>query len=264
MTADVPVEMITTDPVPAPKDQEGQPIVLPKMEPASPATPELEGLALICSNAASFKSLQTEFDVVCKDGKATEAFAKAYAAPYKGTGTPPLVTVKSMAANGISENIFLAVIEVEKPLSDVYKKLNDFNNVKFVAGVATVTQTVLSNTPASSLIEQGSLDFRLRIAISVGPINFADVNVQKMNTIALSGKQTVFASLSQLKAGDPANGQALLANGLSFMIKEGDKTRLVSVKHQKIRNRGQAQKAEATSIDIGRAFMKDSFTKANQ
>lgn len=226
--------------------------------------PELDGVPLICANASAFVSVQAEFDALCKDGKATDTFAKAYAAPYKGGADVPLVVIKSTDLNSVSEFMFLAVIEVAKPIADVMKLKKDFNSGTIVAGNSTVVQTVLASTPPVNQTQLESLDIKFAVTLTVGILKFNSVSVQKSDSFVLNSKKSVEASIGRLKVGAPENSKAILANTLSFMIQEGDKTRIVSVNHQKINNQGQGATAAKSAVDIGKAMMKDAYMKGSR
>lgn len=221
------------------------------------------GVALICSNPPALAKFQAELAVLCVNGQPTQTFASALAAPYKGGANPPLVKVKSVDNNGTSEFIVLAVIEVAKPIADVFAKNDMFSTGMLTAGNATVTQTVVSSAPgAGDMLNSSEVKFDLNV--SVGIIRVNNISMLTKDSIALNADKSVIATLSGLKAGAPDNSDDILSNSLSFMIGEGNVTKLVSVNHQMVNNRGQAATAEQTVVGIGQATMTSIHGKASQ
>jgi len=242
----------------------------PAQETAQAAKPEsipkasLAGVQLICSNPAALAKAQAELAPLCVNGQPTQAFANALAAPYKGGANPPLVTIKSVDVNGTSEFIVLAVIEVPKLIADVFAKRAMLTTGTLTAGNATVTQAVVATRPAAGGDNMGSTDVKFDLNVSVGIIRVANTSILQADATALNADKTLIATFSSLKAGAADNTDDILSNSLSFMIGEGGTTKLVSVNHQMVNNRGQPATAEQTVVGIGRATMTDVFTKLMQ
>ncbi|MCX6128367.1 MAG: hypothetical protein NTX25_04795 [Proteobacteria bacterium] len=239
------------------------PMPIPGEPAAKPVVPaqSLTGVQVICANPPALAKVQTELAVLCANGQVTPAFASALAAPYKGGANPPLVSIKSVDVNGVSEFIVLAVIEVPKTVAEVFDRRATLPSGTLTAGNAVVTQTVIGNTPPSSGSNLGSLDINFSLNVTVGIIKVANVSILQNDSIALNADKTVIASISSLKAGAADNTDDILSTSLSFNIQEGNVTKVISVNHQMVNNRGQVAAAAQTVLDIGKATMTDVYTK---
>ncbi len=233
-------------------------------KPEAIAKASLAGVQLICSNPAALAKVQAEVAVLCTNGQPTQAFATALAAPYKGGANPPLVTIKSVDVNGTSEFIVLAVIEVAKPVADVFAKRAMLTTGTLTAGNATVTQSVVANTPAAGGDNLGSSDIKFDLNVSVGIIKVANTSILQADITALNPEKSVIATVSSLKAGAPDNTDDILSTSINFMMQDGNATKVISVNHQMVNNRGQAATAEQTVVGIGKATMTDVYTKLSQ
>ncbi len=222
------------------------------------------GVALICSNPAALAKFQAEVAVLCVDGKPTQAFATALAAPYKGGANPPLVKIKSVDNNGTSEFIVLAVIEIPKPVTETFGKRLSLNAGTLTAGNATVTQTVVSSTPAGSGDAMGAAEVKFDLNVSVGIIKVNNISILQNDSVALNPDKSIIATLGYLKPGAPDNTDDILSNSLSFMMGEGNVTKVIQVNHQMVNNKGQAATAEQTVIGIGQASMTNAYNKLSQ
>lgn len=233
-------------------------------KPDAIAKASLAGVQLICSNPPALAKAQAELGVLCLNGQPTQAFANALAAPYKGGANPPLVLIKSVDNNGTSEFIVLAVIEVPKPVADVFAKRSQLTMGTLTAGNATVTQSVVTTVPAAGGDNLGGADIKFDLNVSVGIIRVANTSILQAESTALNADKSVIATISALKPGAPDNADDILSTSLSFMMQDGTGTKLISVNHQMVNNRGQAATAEQTVTGIGRATMTDTFTKLMQ
>jgi len=233
-------------------------------KPDTIAKASLAGVQLICSNPPALAKAQAELSVLCLNGQPTQAFANALAAPYKGGANPPLVLIKSVDNNGTSEFIVLAVIEVPKPIAEVFGKRALLSTGTLTAGNATVTQSVLTQVPAAGGDNMGSSDIKFGLNVSVGIIRVANVSILQADSTALNAEKSVISTISMLKPGAADNADDILSTSLSFMMQDGNATKLISVNHQMVNNRGQAATAEQTVTGIGRATMTDTYTKLTQ
>ncbi|HYX32434.1 MAG TPA: hypothetical protein VE954_04920 [Oligoflexus sp.] len=233
-------------------------------KPEAIAKASLAGVQLICSNPPALSKVQAELSVLCLNGQPTQAFANALAAPYKGGANPPLVLIKSVDNNGTSEFIVLAVIEVPKPVAEVFGKRSLLSTGTLTAGNATVTQSVITNVPAAGGDKVGGADIKFDLNVSVGIIRVANTSILQADSTALNTEKSVIATVSALKAGAADNADDILSTSLSFMMQDGNTTKLISVNHQMVNNRGQAATAEQTVTGIGRATMTDTYTKLMQ
>jgi len=223
------------------------------------------GVALICSGSPALAKFQAELAVLCVDGKPTQTFAAALAAPYKGGPNPPLVKVKAVDNNGVSEFIVLAVIEIPKPVADVFAKRQMLTSGTTTAGNATVTQTVVATTPAAGGDKLGSSDVKFDLNVSVGIIKVNNVSMLQIDAVALNADKSLITTMGGLKQGAPDNQDDILSNSLSFMLGEGPNvTKLIQVNHQMVNNRGQAATAEQTVVGIGQASMTSAYMKLTQ
>ncbi len=228
------------------------------------AKESLSAVQMICGNQPSLAKFAAEMAVLCVNGQPSQAFANALAAPYKGGANPPLVLVKSVDNNGISEFILLAVLEVPKPIADVFAKRDLTHKGTMTEGNATVTQTELSATPGNGAEQLGSYDVKFDLNVRVGIINVADTRILQQDFIALTPDKSLITSMSYLKPGAADNTDNILANSVSFWIGDKNTTKLISVNHQMVDNRGQAATAEQTVTSIGRRTMTDTYTMFSQ
>jgi hypothetical protein len=228
------------------------------------AKESLTALQMICGNQPALAKFAAEMAVLCVNGQPSQAFANALAAPYKGGANPPLVVVKSMDNNGISEFILLAVLEVPKPIADVFAKRDLTHKGTMTEGNATVTQTELSATPGNGAEQLGSYDVKFDLNVRVGIINVADTRILQQDFVALTPDKSLISSMTYLKPGAPENEENILANSVSFWIGDKNTTKLISVNHQMVDNRGQAATAEQTVTSIGRRTMTDTYTAFSQ
>ncbi|WP_141732828.1 hypothetical protein [Oligoflexus tunisiensis] len=228
------------------------------------AKESLSAVQMICGNQPSLAKYAAEMAVLCVNGQPSQAFANALAAPYKGGANPPLVIVKSVDNNGISEFILLAVLEVPKPIADVFAKRDLTHKGTITEGNATVTQTELSATPGNGADQLGSYDVQFDLNVRVGIINVADTRILQQDFVSLNADKSLIASMSYLKPGAADNADNILATAVSFWIGEGANTKLVSVNHQMTDNRGQAATAEQTVTTLGRRTMTESYNTFSQ
>ncbi len=228
------------------------------------AKESLSAVQMICGNQPSLAKFAAEMAVLCVNGQPSQAFANALAAPYKGGANPPLVLVKSVDNNGISEFILLAVLEVPRPIADVFAKRDLTHKGTMTEGNATVTQTELSATPGNGAEQLGSYDVKFDLNVRVGIINVADTRILQQDFVALTPVKALISSMSYLKPGAADNTDNILANSVSFWIGDKNTTKLISVNHQMVDNRGQAATAEQTVTAIGRRTMTDSYTMFSQ
>lgn len=233
-------------------------------KPDAIAKASLTGVNLICSNPAALAKVQTELAVLCVNGQATQAFASALAAPYKGGANPPLVTIKAVDNNGVSEFIVLAVIEVAKPVADVFAKRAMLNNGTLTAGNATVAQSIVATRAAGGGDDLGGADVKFDLNVTVGIIKVANTSILQNDSTALNADKSVIATVSGLKAGDANNTDDILSTSLNFMMQDGTGTKIISVNHQMVNNKGQAATAQQTVVGIGQATMTDVYTKMSQ
>jgi hypothetical protein len=233
-------------------------------KPDAIAKASLAGVQLICSNPPVLAKAQAELNVLCLNGQPTQAFANALAAPYKGGANPPLQLIKSVDNNGTSEFIVLAVIEVPKPVADVFAKRAQLSTGTLTAGNATVTQSVLTQIPAAGGDNVGGAEIKFDLNVSVGIIRVNNTSILLAESTALNAEKSVISTISMLKPGAPDNADDILSTSLSFMMQDGNATKIISVNHQMVNNRGQAATAEQTVTGIGRATMTDTYTKLMQ
>jgi hypothetical protein len=233
-------------------------------KPDAIAKASLAGVQLICSNPPALAKAQAELNVLCLNGQPTQAFANALAAPYKGGANPPLVLIKSVDNNGTSEFIVLAVIEVPKPVAEVFGKRAMLTTGTLTAGNATVTQSVVTQIPAAGGDNMGGAEIKFDLNVSVGIIRVANTSILQADSTALNADKSVIATISMLKPGAADNADDILSTSLSFMMQDGTSTKIISVNHQMVNNRGQAATAEQTVTGIGRATMTDTYTKLMQ
>jgi hypothetical protein len=233
-------------------------------KPDTIAKASLAGVQLICSNPPALAKAQAELSVLCLNGQPTQAFANALAAPYKGGANPPLVLIKSVDNNGTSEFIVLAVIEVPKPVAEVFAKRAQLSTGTLTAGNATVTQSVVTQVPAAGGDNMGGAEIKFDLNVSVGIIRVANTSILQADSNALNPEKSVISTISMLKPGAPDNSDDILSTSLSFMMQDGNATKIISVNHQMVNNRGQAATAEQTVTGIGRATMTDTYTKLMQ
>lgn len=228
------------------------------------AKESLSAVQMICGNQPSLAKFAAEMAVLCVNGQPSQAFANALAAPYKGGANPPLVLVKSVDNNGISEFILLAVLEVPKPIADVFAKRDLTHKGMMTEGNATVTQTELAATPGNGAEQLGSYDVKFDLNVRVGIINVADTRILQQDFVGLTPDKSLIASMTYLKPGAADNTDNILANSVSFWIGDKNTTKLISVNHQMVDNRGQAATAETTVTSIGRRTMTDTYTMFSQ
>lgn len=228
------------------------------------AKESLNAVQMICGPQPSLAKFAAEIAVLCVNGQPSQAFANALAAPYKGGANPPLVVVKSVDNAGISEFILLAVLEVPKPIADVFAKRDLTHKGTMTEGNATVTQTELSATPGAGGDQLGSYDVKFDLNVRVGIINVADTRILQQDFLALTPDKSLISSVSYLKPGAADNTDNILATSVSFWIGDKNTTKLISVNHQMVDNRGQAATAEQTVQSIGRRTMTDTYTAFSQ
>jgi hypothetical protein len=233
-------------------------------KPDAIAKASLAGVQLICSNPPALAKAQAELSVLCLNGQPTQAFANALAAPYKGGANPPLVLIKLVDNNGTSEFIVLAVIEVPKPVAEVFGKRAQLSTGTLTAGNATVTQSVVTQVPAAGGDNMGGAEIKFDLNVSVGIIRVANTSILQADSNALNAEKSVISTISMLKPGAADNADDILSTSLSFMMQDGNATKIISVNHQMVNNRGQAATAEQTVTGIGRATMTDTYTKLMQ
>lgn len=228
------------------------------------AKESLSAVQMICANPPSLAKFAAEMAVICVNGQPTQAFANALAAPYKGGANPPLVVVKSVDVNGISEFILLAVLEVPKPITAVFAKRDLTHKGTMTEGNATVTQTEIAATPGNGTDQLGSYDVKFDLNVKVGIITVADTRILQQDFLGLTTDKSLIGSVSYLKPGAADNAENILANSVSFWIGDASSTKLISVNHQMVDNRGQPATAEQTVQAIGRRTMTDSYTNFSQ
>ncbi|HYX34948.1 MAG TPA: hypothetical protein VE954_17775 [Oligoflexus sp.] len=228
------------------------------------AKESLSAVQMICGNQPALAKFAAEMAVLCVNGQPSQAFANALAAPYKGGANPPLVLVKSVDNNGISEFVLLAVLEVPKPITEVFAKRDLTHKGTMTEGNATVTQTELTATPGAGGDQLGSFDVKFDLKVTVGIINVADTRILQQDFIGLTPDKSLISAVTYLKPGAADNTDNILANSVSFWIGDKNTTKLISVNHQMVDNRGQAATAETTVTSIGRRTMTDTYTTFSQ
>ena len=249
---------------PAPVNKAEEPPVAAKTEDVPKAS--LTAAQVICASGPKLTKTAAEFAVVCINGQPTQAFASALAAPYKGGATVPLVTIKSVVgANNESEFIFLGVMEVAKPFAAVSALSPTISTGTVTTTNATVVQSVAATRASAGGDDLGGQDVSFALTVKAGPITVNNVSILQQDTIALNPEKTITGNQSMLKAGAADNSDDILSTSVSFMFGDGTAaTKIVTVNHQKINNRGQAQTAATSATDIGKAILADVHKRLSQ
>jgi hypothetical protein len=219
---------------------------------------DVNAVDMVCQDPAALANFQVEYQVLCTDGQPTQAFADALANPYQGDNPQPKL-LKSDDVNGISHFVLIAPLQVPQTIDALFDQRAQFHQNSFTVGNATFSQTELASTPAEGGNGLGSFDVQTNLDVSVGIINVNDVMVQKSVFTKIAADQSVIANTATLIENAPDNSDNIVNNIVSIWIADGQSTKIITVTHQQVNNRGQPDTAQTTFLDIGTQLMVDTY-----
>ncbi len=204
----------------------------------------------ICADERSLTQFSTEMAVICANGQPTTLFAELIANAQQSGGAvrEPLV-IKSESINEVSHFIMATSILVDVELEAALLKRTDLNTSDLAQDGVKLKETQVAATPADGFKSLGTYEVREETSVRFGLATIDDKRIITREFVPLTSSSLI-AVYSSLKADAPDNANNILFNKISFWIKDGKTTRILTVSQSKVNDRGQAETAEKAARNM--------------